>query len=288
MTLLDTVLKKTLTVTLGWLPKLTTKAEARLVVDHAPIAGATHIGGDGSNYWVRVAVAPNHSPARLASPEFVDRAIDLAKVFFADMPYRIEHSAADGVHIVADDGSPAGSSPGAAHTLRIYPSGLVVFQWVLQATPLQNADDGVTLSLDDITGALHRMYDLAHSPEFAATHKRRSLVRHRLDWRIGLTAAVHGENGPVHWRRLSSSTPLPDNAPTGQAPFCPLHEGYAAEAMTDRKTTDSLAFTFRPALQDLFTYAGYSGRIPQAADAALTAPSVARRLGTRTREITAG
>jgi hypothetical protein len=288
MMFLDTVLKKTLSLALGWLPQLTQKAEARLVVDHAPIAGATHMGGDGSRYWVRVAVAPNHSPAALASSEFVDRASDLAKVLFGDMPFRIEYSGVDMVRIVADDGSSNNGPAGSTHVLSIFPSGLVVLQWVLEATPVTGVDGGVMLSLDDVVDALRRMYALAHSPQFAATHMRRRLVRRRLDWRVGLTAAVHGEKGPIHWRQLSSSSPLPDNAPTTQLPHCPFHEGYAAAAMSDRKLTDSLADTFRPALQDLFTSAGYSGRIAQAANAALTAPTWAPPLGTRTREITAG
>jgi hypothetical protein len=58
--------------------------------------------------------------------------------------------------------------------------------------------------------------------------------------------------------------------------------------MRDRKVTDSVEDTFRPALQELFTSSGFSGRISQAVAAALAEPAAARSLGTPTREITAG
>jgi hypothetical protein len=285
MTLLETALQKALAGTARFLPVMTRRAEAALVADHRPIAGTGTLDGHGANFWLTVAVAPNHSPETLEPHAFVDRANDLAVILFADSPFHVDYSGSAEVRLVAGT-SAQHSQWGTAHTLRIFPSGLVMLQWVLHATPIPDAEAGVELSLDEIVNVLHLTYDLAHSPQFAATHRRRRLVRHRLDWRVGLSSSISTPKGAVYWRRLTSSTPLPDRVPTRQNPHCPF-DGYAATAMTDRKITDSVAETFRPALQDLFTSSGYSGKISHTVAAALAAPDGARSIGTTTREITA-
>ncbi|WP_157437874.1 hypothetical protein [Actinoplanes subtropicus] len=287
MTVLDTALRKALAGAARFLPQLTQRAEAALVADHQPITGTGNLyGNGGARFWLNVAVAPNHSPETLDPPAFVDAANELAAVFFEDAPFHADYSGNLEVRLV--EGAPTeNSSWGDANTLRIFPSGLVMLQWVLRATPLPDGQPGFELSLDEIVTVLRRAYALAHSPQFAATHRRRRWVRHRFDWRMGLSPSISGTQGPAFWRRLSSAAPLPERVPTRQNPHCPF-DGYAAAAMRDRKVTDSVEDTFRPALQELFTSSGFSGRISQAVAAALAEPAAARSLGTPTREITAG
>ncbi|GID95032.1 hypothetical protein Adi01nite_44440 [Amorphoplanes digitatis] len=131
------------------------------------------------------------------------------------------------------------------------------------------------------------MYELAHTPQFAATHRRRRLVRRRLDWRVGLSSSISGGQGPIFWGRLASFSRLPDRVPTRQKPHCPFN-GYATAAMSDRKLTDSVGITFQPALQDLFTSSGYSGRINEAVAEALAVSALPGSPSTTNAEITAG
>jgi hypothetical protein len=104
---------------------------------------------------------------------------------------------------------------------------------------------------------------------------------------MGLSPSISDTQGSAFWHRLRSSAPLPERVPTRQNPHCPF-DGYAAAAMSDRKVTDSVEDTFRPALQELFTSSGFSGRISQAVAATLAEPAAARSLGTQTRELNAG
>lgn len=277
--MLETALRKALAGAARFLPQVTRWAEAALVADHQPIAGAGSLDGHGAAFWLKVAVAPNHSPETLDPSAFVDQADELAAVFFADAPFYVDYSGSAEVRLVA--GTPTDQSqPGTAHMLRIFPNGLVMLQWVLQATPIPGSEPGIELSLDEIVAVLYRMYELAHSPQFTATHHRRRLQR--LDWRVGLSSSISGGQGPIFWRRLISSKRLPDRAPTRQNPHCTF-DGYAAAAMSDRKLTDSVGDTFKPALEDLFTSSGYSGKIPEAVAGVLAAPAAPQSLGTTTR-----
>jgi hypothetical protein len=283
---LESALRKALAGAARFLPQMTRRAEAALIADHQPISDTGSLDGHGSAFWLKVAVAPNHSPETLDPAAFVDRAGELAAVFFADAPFYVDYSGSAEVRLVA--GTPTDQTrPGTAHMLRIYPNGLVMLQWVLQATPIPGNEPGIELSLDEIVAVLHRMYELAHTPQFTATHRRRRLVRQRLDWRVGLSSSISGDQGPIFWRRLTSSKQLPDRVPTRQNPHCPF-DGYAAAAMNDRKLTDPVGATFQPALQDLFTSSGYSGRITEAVAGTLTAPALPQPPNTTNPEITAG
>lgn len=272
LAVLETALRKALAGAARFLPQLTRRAEAALIPDHQPITGTGSLDGHGAAFWLKIAVAPNHSPETLDPVEFVDRADELAKKFFADEPFYVEYSGSAELRLIAGT-PPEPSRPGTAHMLRIFPNGLVMLQWVLQATPIPGSEPGVELSLDEIVAVLHRMYELAHSPQFVATHRRRRLVRQRLDWRVGLSSSITGERGPIFWRRLTSSERLPDRATNRQNPHCP-YDGYAATAMNDRKLTDSVGLTFKPALQDLFISSGYSGKITEAVAGALETPAL--------------
>ncbi|WP_306206185.1 hypothetical protein [Actinoplanes sp. RD1] len=286
MAVLESGLRKALAGAARFLPQLTRRAEAALIADHQPITGTGSLNGHGAAFWLKVAVAPNHSPEALDPVEFVDRADELARRFFADEPFYVEYSGSAELRLVAGT-PPELSRPGTTHMLRIFPNGLVMLQWVLQATPIPCSEPGVELSLDEIVAVLHRMYELAHSPQFAGTHRRRRLVRHRLDWRVGLSSSITGERGPIFWRSLTSSARLPDRAKHRQNPHCPF-DGYAAGAMNDRKLTDSVGLTFKPALQALFISSGYSGKITEAVAGALETPALdTSSPGTAKPEITA-
>ncbi|WP_433530624.1 hypothetical protein ACQPYA_00250 [Micromonospora sp. CA-263727] len=272
MAVLETVLRKALAGAARFLPQLTCRAEAALIADHRPITGTGSLDGHGAAFWLKVAVAPNHSPDALDPAEFVNRAGELAKEFFADEPFYVDYSGSAELRLIAGT-PPEQSRPGTAHVLRIFPNGLVVLQWVLQATRIPGSEPSFELSLDEIVAVLRRMYELAHSRQFASTHRRRRLVWQRLDWRVGLSSSITGDQGPIFWRRLTSSERLPDRAANRQNPHCP-YDGYAAAAMNDRKLTDSVGLTFKPALQDCFISSGYSGKITEAVAGALETPAM--------------
>ncbi|HCT75143.1 MAG TPA: hypothetical protein DGT23_00820 [Micromonosporaceae bacterium] len=274
MSFLETVLGRALAATSRFLPKVSTRVEARLITDHRPISRWPTFYGD-SRFRLWVAVAPSHSPKRLEPLEFTEKALELANLVFGEQPFSVDYSGSEMCRFIVVDPARPTSLAAANHTLHVYPEGYLLLQWGLHTLPLPETLD-VELSLDEIVAVLGHLHWVAHDPRFAAIHARRRTEKiRRLDWRVGLVSSISAPNhGLAFWRSLSSSTRLPAVSPTGQNPSCPAG-GFAPERMTGIKHSAGVIETFSPALEQMLVDAGYTGGVHESVRAALTRHEVA-------------